>query len=523
MRIRPITQTVSPTTAPRVRAPLNLTSGFAEGLGQVGQAMGQVGQTINEIALRKKYFDDSVSLTNLTNDTKLALDTHGTLITEMPYDEIDDAGKKGIERIGQESADKASEINPEVAANWKKIWSTLSTDQQIKDGRIKTEKFRQSVIAGTVSFLNVMEDEAVTAALEGDTEKLNMIYASADSAVNNVRDNFRVPGHTAEMWKEGLRKGVEAKVKAAQAEMKKQQDKQVITDAYLGISQEAKDPLTGKTDYPKAYELLRQPGTLEKYGITAEQKKTLTGIFTNEQARDKEITDKAMEQERSVLLPMVSDGTATIEQIRESNLPEKEKLALEDKLRARNKAILKGEENPFNLTDPAVDNEILQRVYSIDPPSVEEIRALTGKGLSTKRAEHWINVLKKPDAGYKRALDYLRSQITPKKGLLVGESTEESKAYWMGVMALDDEMAKAEAIGQPLTGNEILKKAMEIAPLHMMSISERIEAMKEQLKPKKSVVKEINKANKGRIVKTGVDRAGRKVVQYANGDIEYAD
>ena len=219
----------------------------------------------------------------------------------------------------------------------------------------------------------------------------------------------------------------------------------------------------------------------------------------------------------------MANGAASFEEIDKTTLPANEKYGWKTKLLARNKAIAKGDENPFNVTDPAVDNDVLQRVYSVDPPSVEEIRALTGKGLSTKRAEHWINVLKKPDAGYKRGLDYLKGQITPNKGLLVGESTEESKAYWMAVMALDDEMSKAAAIGKPLTGNEILKKSIEIAPLYQMSITERIEAMKEQLKPKKSIMKEIDKANKGRIVKTGRDKNGRKVVQYANGSIEYAD
>jgi len=56
MRIKPIRATVEPSIAPTIRAPLGVTSGFARGLGQVGQAVGEAGQAFQEIGLRKKYF-----------------------------------------------------------------------------------------------------------------------------------------------------------------------------------------------------------------------------------------------------------------------------------------------------------------------------------------------------------------------------------------------------------------------------------------------------------------------------------
>jgi len=108
-----------------------------------------------------------------------------------------------------------------------------------------------------------MEDEAVKATIEGDTEKLSIINQSVGDAVDNVRDNFRVPGHMAETWKEQFQNTIAAQVKAAAKESQKQQEKQVVTAAYLGIKEEARDPLTGKTDYTKAYNLLSNPETLQ--------------------------------------------------------------------------------------------------------------------------------------------------------------------------------------------------------------------------------------------------------------------
>ena len=399
MRIKPIRSTVEPTIAPTVRAPLGITSGFAKGLGQLGQAVGDVEQVFQEMALRKKYFDDSVSLTNLTDEARIALEGHYQLIQVTDYADISDARKKDLERIGQEMGGKASDINPEVAASWKETWSTLSADSQIRTGRIETEKFRQNTIAGVVNYLHIMEDEAVRATIEGDTEKLSLINQSVNDAVDNVRDNFRVPGHMAETWKEQFRNAIEAQVKAAVKESQKQQEKQVITAAYLGIKEEARDPLTGKTDYAKAYDLLSKPETLKKHGLTAEQKKTLTGILTNEQAREKEAADQIMEQDRAALLPRISDGTATNEEIDATTLDAKEKFEWKARLRARSKAINKGDDDPFKVYDPGKRAEI-SRLIRTDPEGIEEkggidyLYSFVGKGadggITIEQAERFV-------------------------------------------------------------------------------------------------------------------------------------
>jgi hypothetical protein len=273
MRIKPISSNIAPEVVSAPVAPLGITSGFAQGLGQMGAAVGEVGQTIQAIAHRKKQFDDSTSLTELTSKAKIMLAEHTELIKGTAYDDIPDARKDGLERIRSTMSDQAQKVNPEVFAAWKGVWSALGAGSTIETGRIETEKCRQNTIAGVVKYTNIMEDEAVKAVLSGDMEKKDLISEAVNSAVDNVRDNFRVPGHQAEKWKEQFKDNVEAQVKAAEKEAKRQESKGVVTNAYLGISQQARDPVTKKVDYAKAYRLLKQPETLRDYGITVEQKK----------------------------------------------------------------------------------------------------------------------------------------------------------------------------------------------------------------------------------------------------------
>ena len=492
MRIKPIHATVGSDIAPTVRAPLGITSGFTEGLGQMGQALndvsasaGRISRTLQVIESKKKSFDDSVSLIELAGKAKLALLDHENVIQSTDYLDIDEANKRGLDAISRKMASEADSINPEVSSNWRKVWATLETSSNMNVGKIAIDKFRQRTIAGAISHINMLESEAVKATMENDHEALRVLNQSVNTVADNLRDNFKVPGTMTEGLKEGYRKGVEAKVAAAEREALKIHDKALLTGAYLGISQAARDPETGKVDYGKAYELLKKSDVWRSYGITVEQKKELTGIFTNEQARDKEIDDKIMENERNRLQKRVATGEATFDEIDATSLDADEKYSWKNRLLSRSKAINAGDEDPFKKVDPAIDNEVLQKIFSEDPPSVKEIRDLVGNGLSVKRAEHWIGVLNKPDAGYKRALTYLKQQIMPNKGLLVGESTSESSAYWDAVLELDEKMERAKADGVPLTGNDIIKEAREIMPKHQLTVQDQIEAMKAKLNPEK--------------------------------------
>ena len=403
MRIRPIQSSIGSGIAPTVRAPLGITSGFAQGLGQMGQAISQSGdiagnisRTLQIIDHRKKVFDDAVSLTQLTNKAKLSIFDHETLIQGTDYLDIPEQNKNGLERIRQELSDAASDINPEVAAKWKQIWNTVQAETNIKVGIISNEKFRQRTIAGVIEFVNLMEGEAVAASLEGDTEKVAIINQQVNSAADELRKNFKVPGNTTELLKEGYRKGVEAKVLAAQKEGQKQAEKNQLTMAYQVVTQEAKDPVTGKTDYDKAYELLRNP---TKYSITVEQKRELTNIFTNEEAKDKQESDDIMEQERKAIQQSVAQGNVNFDQIDSTTLPEKEKYEWKMRAVARSKAINAGDQDPFKLYDPATRADISQMIRT-NPKGIEDkggvkyIYSLVGKGkaggITTEQAEQFV-------------------------------------------------------------------------------------------------------------------------------------
>lgn len=203
----------------------------------------------------------------------------------------------------------------------------------------------------------------------------------------------------------------------------------------------------------------------------------------------------AREEVRKNLLPRVFSGKATVPEIDDADLPEKEKMQWRQTLFTRNKALAGGADNPLNVVDPGVDYQTMQDVYSGAPPSPTEIMLKVGKGLSIARAEHWVRILSSPDAGYRRALDYMKSQIAPKGGLMDPEDSDASDAYWRAVIALDNELAIHVEQEKPLMGNMILQKAIEITPDHKMTMREifdrRLETTR-SLAPPKSTEEEIS-------------------------------
>jgi hypothetical protein len=196
-------------------------------------------------------------------------------------------------------------------------------------------------------------------------------------------------------------------------------------------------------------------------------------------ARRKEQEDEEREETQNNFLERAREGELTESEVYSSNLSPGEKEHFLDMMDKRSKAILSGKDNPLTILDPAVDFEVMRMIYSDTPPTKEEIMWKVGEGLTQKRAEHWIKQIEKPDTGYKRALDYLKSQITPRQSLLQGESSPDAKRYWNAVMELDQLIAESEKSGKPLRGNDLLKKAIEVAPAYQLSITERAEEMAE--------------------------------------------
>jgi len=230
MRITAIQPTVGSDIAPTVRAPLGLTSGFAQGLGQMGQAIsqsgedvGQLSQALQIIEQKKKLVDDSVSLTNLKNKANISYaEHHNNLRVNPDYENLDEIDKAGLEAILKGFNDQANAINPEVAAAWKEIGGVRNVAAQIAGMPIKRDRFKQNAIAGAFTLMNSRRDEAIAALVSGDTETADSIFREVNEAVNFLRDNLGVPALSAETWKSGFKKNIEAEQTLQETAFKQQ-------------------------------------------------------------------------------------------------------------------------------------------------------------------------------------------------------------------------------------------------------------------------------------------------------------
>ena len=264
---------------------------------------------------------------------------------------------------------------------------------------------------------------------------------------------------------------------------------------------------TTLTDHALEGILNSNPGELSTYIekwkdlLTQDQieafKKREQRVVARMLAQQKLETEAKWEEERNNLLPRIFSGEATDEDIDKTSLPAEEKYAWKEKLFKRNKAIAEGVSDLFKTVNPGIDSQIMKAVYSPTPPTREDILSLVGHGLSIDRAEHWIKVLDKPDNGYKRALEYLKSQITPRGSLMEPEDADAADAYWRSVMALDDMLQRSQEEGRPLSGNEILKAAREIAPQYTLSFDEIIEKKQRRLDELRSSRQEKEEDKKG--------------------------
>ncbi|MBW2632316.1 MAG: hypothetical protein JRC90_11285 [Deltaproteobacteria bacterium] len=230
MRITPIKSTVAPSIAPTVRAPLTTTSGFAQGLGQLGAAIGETGiaagqisRVLREMELKKKLVDDSVFLTNLENKANLSYAEHHEDLRSTPdYNKIDEIDKTGLEARLKQFNDEASAMNPEVAAAWKETGAIINIKAQISGMPIKRDRFKQNAIAGAFTLMNSRRDEAVEALIIGNTERANAIFQEINEAVDFLRDNLGISALSAKTWKSGFEKSVETEKTLQETAFKKQ-------------------------------------------------------------------------------------------------------------------------------------------------------------------------------------------------------------------------------------------------------------------------------------------------------------
>ena len=265
-----------------------------------------------------------------------------------------------------------------------------------------------------------------------------------------------------------------------------------IKDGYLDptVGEKAKQAALSRVDYTTAWNDIINVESRDEAleivkdtGLSPSEKNALISAWEKEQvakeAKKAEELEEKQEEARKLILPGIRLGTVTASEIEASALDANEIYLWQERLYKRNQRVAAGKENPMNIVDPAVDFDMMRLVFSNSPPSEAEILMKVGVGLNIGRAEHWITQINKPDQGYSRALDYLKSQITPRQSLLKGESSPDARRYWNAVLELDRLIEEGEKSGKFLRGNDLLQKAIQIAPAFQLSITERAEEMAE--------------------------------------------
>jgi hypothetical protein len=135
--------------------------------------------------------------------------------------------------------------------------------------------------------------------------------------------------------------------------------------------------------------------------------------------------------------------------------------------------IFEGEKEPHDILQE------IKESYSLNYLTKTDFNTLVGH-LDTARGKGDGRIIKDPY--YKRGVDYLKSQIQPRRSMFAGESSEEANYLMLATLELDRRIEQAEKQGKPLDGNEIVRTAMEIAPLYTPSMAEKIRRQNEKLK-----------------------------------------
>lgn len=448
-------RTEKPQLIPGVRVSPEAMTKDLGAMAGFGQAVTQAGQLGMQFATKLKEAREVTEHSNAKSTAKEGWNNHKLALNELDYNLYEKETKKAKDRLYKEISSTITEKNAKVTFD--RWWQDYTIGQEFAISKLAQQKEIQVMAGDYYKNLNV-------AAERGDIEDINSLTLGAISG-NIIRADV----------------GEKAKATAlrrADAVIHKR-----IVDTAWFAAMSAPDRKT-------AIEIIK-----EIEGLSGTERNSLISAYKREQdakeAKIKTELETAQRKTQNDFIKRVDDtknplGYAEIENSNLEPVGKGSKSFFKGLVDKKTKATLEDKLNPLKIIDPAVDYETMQKVYSQTPPQEDEITALVGEGLSVKRAEHWLGILKKPDRGYKRALDYLKSQIMPSKGLLVGESSEEATAYWNSVIALDEQIQKAIDDKKPLTGNEILKESMKIAPIYMMTITERIEALKRSLEPEES-------------------------------------
>lgn len=223
MRINTIRSTVGVGISPTVRAPIGLTTGLPQGLGQLARAGAEVAGVLTEIATRKKRVDDSVSLTKLEGDAKVSYGQHNeALKLYEDYETLDTFDQEGLARIAEQYNERASAINPDVSSAWKTTGLILNAGARVEGMPVKADRFKQNAISGAFTLMGNRTDLAVDAILAGDTEMASSIFNEVNDSVDFLRDEMGVSAVSAESWKNSFQNKVDAKVTLARSAIQRE-------------------------------------------------------------------------------------------------------------------------------------------------------------------------------------------------------------------------------------------------------------------------------------------------------------
>lgn len=181
---------------------------------------------------------------------------------------------------------------------------------------------------------------------------------------------------------------------------------------------------------------------------------------------------------------------------------------------------------PDTKTDPATYLSILKTIeQGTKDKSQVQLDILKSGNLSREDKKSLGGRLykeedKENDIWMKKGEKYLEDMIIPKRGMEAQFRTtfKEEKDNYDALQTFHTTIDKAKASGKPLTGQDILNKAKEIAPTYMKSLPERMTEYAEEMKKVGSEMKNITEIKKkAEKYKTKED----VIADYNNNKITY--
>jgi len=240
------------------------------------------------------------------------------------------------------------------------------------------------------------------------------------------------------------------------------------TDAYYILKDQYGD------DYDSALDTVRKPGFMKRHGLTLDNADAVALTLKaerKEQADRKDAADKEQrEKETDIIFKAIrqKDYKTAIDALESAEaIDEMIKYDIEQ-------AITEAQPEPADV----IWGRILEGIRKKDIRHKSQLLPALARGITPEQYNKAVSLIKtvseQSDPGYFRALDYLKSQIMPKKAWDVGESDEEHDRYYRAVVALDEIAAAAEKAGKPITGNAFIAAARDLAPSYMNTQAELI-------------------------------------------------